>query len=574
MSVVLNAGIRHVNGSLPVACLMNPADSQQERAAIVESLRKWLPDILAKQCLDHSANDGGFDENGNGWYCGRYAGYVVAHLIAARCWAERIGCDAEQLDNAIARAISFVARRQHEDGRIDLAPVYSENEIGFILPGLAEGYRRLAAFSDGRYRHACIELKQIMLRGAQAVMNGSVHTANHRWAAACAPLASVHALWPDPRYLQTIESYLADGVDCDQDGCWYEERSPNYNMVADSGLIIMADRLARPELLEHVVRNFRFIMEFIQPNGEMDSSFSHRQDRAAFDRPAAGYRMARRVAQITGDGRFTTLARMAWEAQKDYSVELVPLIFDVENHTAPLPAQVPLTTDCSRFFKHAQLARIRHDQTALTLAADAGNHFFDSVLDQWGGPRHSDDWLHLHHHDVVIQSIHLAVGGMRNIQPTAMMRKGPEHYSLEGYVSGWAHTLHFRPGRPQIFMNWDLRHNIDVMHEPSRTRIRIKCGSPHALAASLRIWLRPGVRIFQGGDPMMLNAQDTLHLQGGRDVIIRSDNHQVIIRGLPESRHRMVMSPPMGIPSGMPATCGVLSLGLLMPVDLDFVIEH
>ena len=153
------------------------------------------------------------------------------------------------------------------------------------------------------------DLKLYITRACEAVLAGAAYTANHRWTAAAAPLAAAYTLWPDERYIKKIDDYLSDGFDCDEDGFWYEERSPNYNTVANEGVIVYR-RLPQTSLScwQPFLRNFQFLLKMVQPNGEIDSSFSHRQDRNAADRPICNYRTARRAAQLTGDGRYTTLA--------------------------------------------------------------------------------------------------------------------------------------------------------------------------------------------------------------------------------------------------------------------------
>ncbi len=286
--------------------------SKGERIEVALAEAAWLGAVLPNQCVDGSVNDGGFAWEWPGWYDGRHAAFVLSRLMGIRGWAGEVPCGVAQLDEAIHRATAFIRRRQAPDGALDLSGAYSPNEVGFPMPGLAAGYRRLSKLPGNQFAEDLEKLKEFLLRGAEAILNGSAYTANHRWAAACAPLAAVHSLWPDSRYLAKIEDYLADGIDCDEDGCWYEERSPNYNMVANNGLAIMADCLGRAELFDPVVRNLHLMLHCLQPNGEIDSSFSHRQDRAA-PHYGVSYSIARRCALITGDGRFTTFAIIAWE---------------------------------------------------------------------------------------------------------------------------------------------------------------------------------------------------------------------------------------------------------------------
>ena len=261
---------------------MKTYDLAQERKAVASATELWLKSILPTQLLDGSDQDGGFEEGNTGWCDGREAAYIFARLGGALSWiiSGDINADAAQVRQAMQRAIRFVVKRQRSDGQLDLGAGYSPNEAGFVIPGIVEAYLRLKEIDPKFAESLRADVEKYVHRAAEAVVAGSAFTANHRWTAASAPLAAAYKLFPDPRYLQKIESYLIDGIDCDQAGLWYEERSPNYNVVANAGIIYLADNLKRPELMDHVVRNFNFTLHTLQPNGEIDTSFSHRQDRA------------------------------------------------------------------------------------------------------------------------------------------------------------------------------------------------------------------------------------------------------------------------------------------------------
>lgn len=542
-----------------------PGTVADERRIVAEAFGLWLTQILPRQCGDGGENDGAFAESDDGWYDGRHTAYTLAVLIGVRCWEREICFDREWLNDSIRRATRFLLRRQHPDGRMDLNGMYSPNEVGFSMPGLAEGYRRLSVMPG--FEDVCDELRDYLLRGAEAVLMGEAYTANHRWAAACAPLAAVHSLWPDARYIAKIEDYLADGIDCDADGCWYHERSPNYNAVADEGVILMADFLGRPELLDHVMRNLQFILSCIEPNGEMNASFSHRQDRAAFNRLPISYFVARRMAQRTGDGRFTSLAHDAW--RRGGRMSFMPLLFDLDNHPGPLPEERPVPEVYERFFCEPQLLRVRRHEDSLTLSADRRDHFFSAVRDQWGGPHHSDDWFHFHHGDVVIQSMHLAGAGMGNIQPAVLESAGKNVYRLGGSVAGWDHVLDFRPGSPKLNMPWDWNHDICVAWQGPEIGVRLDSRAPHSLAAVLRIWLRPGVTVEEGSVRGHLKAGEELWMKGGGEVVVRGRTHALRIKGLPVSVHQMGIRHAPAIPSRIESECGCVSVGLRFPVALD-----
>lgn len=544
----------------------SPAD---EKRAIAASWQRWAETTLAEQICDQSSNDGAYEEHHTGFYDGRQTGFILPRIFAVREWSDLITIPREKLEASFRRGLAFLLRRQAPDGRLDLGGSYSPNEVGFTLPAMVEVYRRLSARKNDALHDCLPQIEQFIRRGAQAVLDGEPHTANHRWAACTGPLAAVQTLWPDRQFMAKIDEYLADGFDCDDDGCWYEERSANYNMVANHGLIVLADALKRPEYLKPVIRNLEFVLKFMQPNGEMDTSFSHRQDRAVPNCTPCWYDIARRVALETGDGRFTALAMHAWKLSAGAPQDLFPLLFDVDRNPGPLPAPKPIFTDVHTFAKSVAAVRVRRNQTALTLSADRGHHFFDTVRDQWGGPKRSDDWFHLHHGDIVLQSIHLAVANMHNIQPTSISEEPADHVRLAGYVDSWIHTEHFRPGSPKVKMPWDLSYQIDAALKLPTIGLDLDVASPHALIASLRLHLRPGVTIREGdGDPITLSATQQIQLRGGAPLIISSATHTLTITGLPAAAHHATIAPASPIPSAIGRVCATLSLGLTMPVKL------
>ena len=547
----------------------------QERSTVARAYSEWLHQVLPQQRLDHSEDDGAFEDPDTGFCDGRETAYRLSRLIAAECWADQIDVDHARLRETIRRASRFIVRRQSPDGRMDLGGFYTPNEAGFPVPGLVAAYKHASLKCPELFEAIKDDLKRFVTRAAEAVLNGAAYTANHRWTAASAPLAAVHSLWPDERYLKKIDEYLADGIDCDEDGFWYEERSPNYNTVANEGMIVLADCLHRPDLLQPVLRNFKFLLSMVQPNGEIDSSFSHRQDRAAANRPVTNYRTARRAALVSGDGRLTTLAIEALHRGTDLVGSLIPVIFEIEEHPEPMPAAIPLATEYETYFARAGLARIRDGNAALTLAADHGGHFSSDVRDQWGGPRHSDDWFHFMHESIVIQSLQLAPSGMYAIQPRRLERLEPGSYRLGGSFGSWKHTLHFRPGSPTTDMPWDVEHQEDVRWQGRTIRLKLHCVAPHALVASLNIWLRPDVEFVDAGsEARKVIAGDTVSLRGGGPLVIRSldRSSSVTISGLPPASHRMKIIPGQPIPSVMPKTCAAICLGLRPPVDLDLTI--
>lgn len=544
-------------------------DAAHERLQIVAAWRAWLDATLDAQVSSGPAR-GAFDEHHHGWFDGRYAAFTLARLAASWLWRSELSADARRLRRAMEQALEFVRGRQSADGQLDLGGSYSPNEVGFTLPGLCLTYARLREDRDWNWDQFLESLREFILRGAEAVVAGQAYTANHRWAAAAGPLAAVNALWPNPKYMAKIQDYLDDGIDCDSDGCWYEERSPGYNAVACTGVMVMADFLGRPDLLDILKRHGEFVLRTLQPNGEADSTFSHRQDRHKPECAPLTYGLARRLAQLTHDGRFTSLALEVFNPTKLATAELVPLLFQIDKYREDIPEPRPISDWYEAEFKSVQVTRVRRGPSSLTVAADRGGHFFDSVRDRWGGARRSDDWFHLHHHSVIIETIHLGGAGLQNIQPAVSKRFGEGQYALSGRVPGWVHTQHFRVGAPQLFMRWEWSHAVEVQWLADCVRVQISSASPHSLGATLKLWLRAGVQVREGsGPPVQLLAGQSIVLHGGHDVqITAADGSRVLLCGLPPAAHAADFSHPSAIPAGLNEHCGSLCVGLHFPVTL------
>lgn len=537
-----------------------------ERQTVARLYADWLSQTLPRQVLDGSIDDGAFDEYDHGWRDGRWSAFTLARLVAARSWADEIGINPQRLEMPIRRAAAFLLRRQSPRGELDLGGAYSPIEVGFTVPGLVRAYQRMEAFPELTGPRE--QLGEFLRKATPAVLRAEALTANHRWAAVCAALAALNTLWPNKAYVDRIEQYLSDGIDCDEDGLWHIERCPNYANVANHGLIVMANCLGRPELLDHVVRSCQLLPFMLQPNGEADTSFSHRQSRAAPNVKALSYACLRFAAIRSGDGRIASLARRAL-GERTLGDMLYPLPFVLDDHPHEQPAELALPEQYDLHLESPQIARRRADQTALTLAADSGGHFFDSVRDSWGGLRRSDDWLHLHHGSIVLQSIQLAIGGVQNLQPDWLEVDSPGHYRLGGCREGWKHTLHFRPGWPQIDMHWGLSHSINVDHEDEVLRVGLVARATNALVANLRLFIRAGATISGGGvDRQRLEAGQTIDLGGGEELELSNGPDRITISGLPQAAHHAIIVHAEPIPSVKSEHCAVLSLGLRMPVDL------
>ncbi|WP_461164679.1 hypothetical protein [Arthrobacter sp. R4-81] len=151
-------------------------------------------------------------------------------------------------------------------------------------------------------------LWRIIAKITPALVEGGVHTPNHRWEL-CAALAQIHGLDPRPEIDRRIDEWLAEGIDQLPDGM-YSERSPLYaSAVTNPSLLIIADSSGRPELLDPVRKNLEAFLPWLNPDGTVESVFSRRQDQW-LDFGAAGFLLPYRRLAIQDDrSDFAAVAR-------------------------------------------------------------------------------------------------------------------------------------------------------------------------------------------------------------------------------------------------------------------------
>lgn len=282
--------------------------------------------------------------------------------------------DAGHLAAMIAVA-DRLAEVQHPSGLFDSGNLESPPDSGFILEALAKTLQLLRQDAQPGAEPLRERLRALVRRTAPAVAAGGVHTPNHRWGV-CAALALAHHLEPDPRYPARIAEWLAEGVDQDSDG-HYSERSPAYSAkVVNPAFLLLAERQGRTDLLEHVRRNLALTWWLTEPNGDVVTVASRRQDQRPGTRVSIAeyYLPARWLARRQGDARMAALVE--W-IERDFLEVLVsgpldpnwplPWLLADPDLTGPLPTPQPWPQDFTVELKGSGLVRLRRGDRTVTL---------------------------------------------------------------------------------------------------------------------------------------------------------------------------------------------------------------
>lgn len=267
------------------------------------------------------------------------------------------------------QAADIMLKGQYSDGTVDAGGNrQSPPDTAFVLEYLCSAAMVLKHNKQKNLDSVKEKLKKFIQNAGEAMITGGVHTPNHRWVVSAA-LANINSLYPDVRYINRIEQWLAEGVYLNQDG-HYSERSGIYSAVIDKALITMARLLNKPELLNMVQKNLTTTYYYTEANGDLVTVDSKRQDQFMDITVTKFYLQYRYMAIHTGNPMFTYMVNLI-EKNPDFAHYILSdsLIAFMENPELQqqIPAEVKLENDFEKFFVLSNLARIRRGKTSITL---------------------------------------------------------------------------------------------------------------------------------------------------------------------------------------------------------------
>jgi len=285
--------------------------SDYERA--VRALERGIDRFVPRQVLDEtSPKDGGCISSSwgiasptSGDTCEMIRQFGLAYLTPESQYYTE-----SWLLDRIERAVAFQRRCQRPSGRIDLPTCNFDSapDTAFGVSKLADlaWYARSRSDTKGG-KTVETALEPYLKSAAEGIADGGFHTPNHRWVIAGA-LAQVHELYPDESLVDTVESYLAEGIDINEDGEYTERSHAIYSNVVNKHLIRASRSLDRPSLFDPVRRNLHTLVDFMNHDWTVDTSVSRRQDYGERTVPVRGAPNFYCVARRDADDRLATAA--------------------------------------------------------------------------------------------------------------------------------------------------------------------------------------------------------------------------------------------------------------------------
>ena len=246
----------------------------------VAAAEKGFESIRTTVCTDESSLYLGALDNQHNHLIEPGTGSGFSHTCCAlySCEESRYYRDPALL-TLIDNACSMILRTAHEDGTHDFLATNYFTPATFELISICRGYKLFVRYMQGTEaeKYTREQMIKAISCWAKGCLNGGFHTPNHRWVESAAMALCYNILgWPE--LMAKINSYLSEGIDCDEYGEFTERSMGTYNPVNVNAMMTMAEELRMPELYEYVKRNMELTFSYYEGDGTIFTRNSRRQD--------------------------------------------------------------------------------------------------------------------------------------------------------------------------------------------------------------------------------------------------------------------------------------------------------
>lgn len=294
---------------------MKLADMYEKLVALNDH---WVKDGTDRQVLDsESRYYGGVadPESGIAWPSHGGSPMVMALWAAALANEDSKYFRDGELCRRLKLGAEFMLRAQHPDGTISpgWTNAHSPPDTGFVVVGLSQVYELLASQPWEPLQEIAAAIRLFLERSIPALLTGGCHTPNHRWVMTAA-LGFLFRLTGRSELRERAEQWLAEGLDCTEDGEWTERSNGIYNGISDIMLFHAAKLFDLPDLLDPVRRNLRMMAYLVHPDGEVVTDYSGRQDFGHSHDLSSYFLISKLMACEDRDPGFAAFAELAGQA--------------------------------------------------------------------------------------------------------------------------------------------------------------------------------------------------------------------------------------------------------------------
>jgi len=194
-------------------------------------------------------------------------------------------------DKKILELIKTFARvgikKLNDDGTFDMPETNFHTGEQFALARVSRALLVMNMYvkDDKDELEAKEAICDIVEKVATGCLNGGFHTPNHRWVETAGLLQARRGLLDAgrtalcDRLLDKANRYLAEGVDCDEDGEWSERSAGMYNAHCDDFFLSIYEMTGNEEYYDAVYRNLMLMRYYIGNNFAMFTQNSRRVDK-------------------------------------------------------------------------------------------------------------------------------------------------------------------------------------------------------------------------------------------------------------------------------------------------------
>lgn len=301
----------------------------------------------------------------------------------AACWFNRgsVYYQDEMIRERLRLAVDYVARGQRENGCFDLIDCnfYSAPDTAFCVKRLLLLYSYTKKIIDGTVaaeeeaaafaKELNARLREIIYRGGKGMAAGGFHTPNHRHAIA-SNLLECYRIFGEEAFLAQAEKYLAEGIDCNEDGEFAERSAGNYNRINNDAMLTIGEITGEEAYFRYAERNLNMMLTYIEPDGSIFTNNSTRQDRGRKLYPKdyyleyliLGIRYQNPLFLQAANFIFDTVAAKGLRAP-DFLLHMMnrPELIDVEEEKSFLPETY------HKFYKDSEIVRVRNGGYSYTV---------------------------------------------------------------------------------------------------------------------------------------------------------------------------------------------------------------
>ncbi len=429
----------------------------------------------------------------------------------------------------------------HEDGSADFlcSNFHDPAMTGFHVQDIFFATELIVRFG----KHTEVEdrllekSKEILLKMGHALTTLGFHTPNHRWVISSA-LAICYRYTGKQEFLDAIEGFLKEGIDCDEYGEYTERSTGSYNNICNFSFMLLGYYLDRPEFFEYPRRNLKLMYHFTEPDGTVNTLNSTRWDQGGEHTIEPYYVFYLLLALIDENPEFaytadSILEKYGMPHPTSVAFLLTTMMCDakLQEVCQILESKAP-AKDRTVFLPNSNIARIYKPELDLTMTALASRApvFFQM---NWGNStlqlRFAGSFFGDPHSQFRASSITPTEDGYRlvcdeNCGYHSQLDEVPE-------TSDWRKMDHSKRRTVNV-QNFHTEITVHILDDG--VTIDIETSGCERIPTKLEISMQPGGKLYTDSIKMMPRAGDYLFLDGDAQYFIDAFRYFEIKGGFSE----------------------------------------